>query len=146
MLSSQLEFSQFELQNANEMVKKNSSLADHLEENPGDYHTETVAIYQLNEAYEAVFKEARKLWRETVLKITYYYKKFYEIPPARTTTATTTTYLTVSSTGGANETQPESMGVYNKTSQTWSGRPVWQSTVTADRFFYYDGNNFPLII
>ena len=55
-----------------------------------------------------------------------------------------TTYpdtVTVSSTGGAAKSQPQSLGVYTKTPQTWSGRPVWQSTVRADRFLFYHGIN-----
>merc|ERR1711953_331342 len=48
--------------------------------------------------------------------------------------------LTVSSTGEAAEKQPESLGVYKKTTQTWSGRPVWMYTGRDDRFLFYNGD------
>ena len=47
--------------------------------------------------------------------------------------------MTVSSTGEAANKHPECLGVYKKTAQTWSGIPVWQSTVRDDRFFFYQG-------
>ena len=49
--------------------------------------------------------------------------------------------LTVSSTGGTADSQSSALGVYKKTNQTWSGRPVWKSTVRDDRFLFYHGNN-----
>ena len=56
------------------------------------------------------------------------------------------TTVTVSSTGGVASNQAECLGVYKKTPlQTWSGRPVWQSTVRDDRFLYYDGKNLEYI-
>jgi len=48
--------------------------------------------------------------------------------------------VTVSSTGAAAENQVWSMGVYKKTTQTWSGRPVWRHTGRDDRFLFYDGD------
>ena len=48
--------------------------------------------------------------------------------------------LTISSTGQTAETWPSVLGVYKMTNTTHSGRPVWQSTVRADRFFFYNGN------
>ena len=48
--------------------------------------------------------------------------------------------VTVSSTEGATEEQVSSMGVYKKTYQIHSGRPVWKSTVRDDRFLLYNGN------
>ena len=48
--------------------------------------------------------------------------------------------MTVSSTGGAAENVPHCLGVYKRTSQTWAGRPVWQSTVRDDRFLFYHGS------
>ena len=49
--------------------------------------------------------------------------------------------LTVSSTGGAADEQPESLGLYRKTTLIWSGRPVWQSTVSDDRYLFFNGSN-----
>ena len=49
--------------------------------------------------------------------------------------------VTVSSTEGAAEEQVSSMGVYKKTYQIHSGRPVWKSTVKDDRFLFYNGKN-----
>ena len=49
--------------------------------------------------------------------------------------------LTISSTGGTTETSPSVLGVYKRTNMTHSGRPVWQSTVRDDRYFFYNGIN-----
>ena len=49
--------------------------------------------------------------------------------------------VTVSSTGGAADQQGPALGVYQRTGQTHSGRPVWQNTVRPDRFLLYNGNN-----
>ena len=49
--------------------------------------------------------------------------------------------LTVSSTEGAADEQVKSLGVYKKTYQIHSGRPVWKSTVKDDRFLFYNGKN-----
>ena len=49
------------------------------------------------------------------------------------------TTVIVSSTGGVADLQAESLGVYTKTAHTYSGRPVWQSTVRDDRFLFYSG-------
>ena len=49
--------------------------------------------------------------------------------------------VTVSSTEGAADSQYQSLGVYKKTSQIRSGRPVWKSTVRDDRFLFYNGKN-----
>ena len=46
--------------------------------------------------------------------------------------------VTVSSSEGAADNVPHCLGVYKRTSQTWSGRPVWQSTVRDDRFLIYN--------
>ena len=54
--------------------------------------------------------------------------------------------LTVSSTGEAAEKQPESLGVYKITTQTWSGRPVWRHPGRDARFLFYDGKNLEYII
>ena len=54
--------------------------------------------------------------------------------------------VTVSSTGGASETVPSEMGVYKITNITHSGRPVWQSTVRDDSYFFYNGNNIPVMM
>ena len=51
------------------------------------------------------------------------------------------TTVTVSSTGEAADSQSQCLGVYKKTTQTWSGRPVYQSTVRDDRFLFYNGIN-----
>ena len=53
--------------------------------------------------------------------------------------------VTVSSTGDAADSQPESLGVYKITPHTWSGRPVWQHTVRDDRYLFYNGNNLEYI-
>ena len=47
--------------------------------------------------------------------------------------------VSVSSTGGALDKQSFCLGVYTKTSRTWSGKPVWQSTARDDRFLFYNG-------
>ena len=49
--------------------------------------------------------------------------------------------VTVSSTEGASDSQSASIGVYKKTYQIHSGRPVWKSTVKDDRFLFYNGKN-----
>jgi len=49
--------------------------------------------------------------------------------------------VTVSSTGVAADGHSDSMGVYTKTTQTRSGRPVWQHTGGSDRFFFYEDIN-----
>ena len=54
--------------------------------------------------------------------------------------------VTVSSTGGAMEIHPSEMGVYKITNITHSGRPVWQSTVREDRYFFYNGAYNNMII
>ena len=48
--------------------------------------------------------------------------------------------ISVSSRGGAAALHPQSMGVYEKTTLTWWGKPVWQSTVRDDSFLFYDGS------
>jgi len=48
--------------------------------------------------------------------------------------------VTVYSKGGAADYQPESLGVYKKTSRTWDGRPVWRHTGRSDRFLFYNGD------
>ena len=50
--------------------------------------------------------------------------------------------MTVSSTGGAADYQPESMGVYTITTRTWKGLPVWWHTGRSDRFLFYNDNNW----
>ena len=47
--------------------------------------------------------------------------------------------VSVYSRGGAADSQPQSLGVYEKTTLTWSGIAVWQST-DDKTFLYYDGN------
>jgi len=54
--------------------------------------------------------------------------------------------VTVSSTGAAADKQPECMGVYKRTPQTWSGRPVWKHTIRDDRFLFYHGAWFRWVI
>ena len=49
--------------------------------------------------------------------------------------------VTVSSTEGAADSQYQSLGVYKKTYQIHSGRPVWKSTFRDDRFLFYSGKN-----
>ena len=49
--------------------------------------------------------------------------------------------VTISSTGVSADSQSASMGVFIKTYQIHSGRPVWKSTGRDDRFLYYNGNN-----
>ena len=49
--------------------------------------------------------------------------------------------LTVSSTEDAADEQVASMGVYKKTYQIHSCRPVWKSTVKFDRYLFYSGKN-----
>ena len=66
------------------------------------------------------------------------YYSFYNITEGEPTYPTT---VTVSSTGGAADSQSKSMGVYEKTPRIWSGRPVWQNTARNDRFLFYNGNN-----
>ena len=46
----------------------------------------------------------------------------------------------ISSSGGSADSHSTSMGVYKKTYQIHSGRPVWKSTVRDDRFLFYNGN------
>ena len=48
--------------------------------------------------------------------------------------------VTISSTGGTSETWPSYLGVYKRTNMTNSGRPVWQSTSSDDRYLFYDGS------
>ena len=48
--------------------------------------------------------------------------------------------VTISSTEGAADSQFGSLGVFTKTYQIHSGRPVWKSTVRDDRFLFYNGN------
>ena len=52
--------------------------------------------------------------------------------------------VTISSTGGAANTQSQCLGIYKKTSQTWSGRPVWQNTARDDRFLFFHGKHFDI--
>ena len=52
----------------------------------------------------------------------------------------------VSSTGGALDKQSFCLGIYTKTSRTWSGKPVWQSTARDNRFLFYNGDNFHQIM
>ena len=47
--------------------------------------------------------------------------------------------VTVSSTGGAADSQSLSLSVYTKTYQIHSGRPVWKNTARDDRFLFYNG-------
>ena len=47
--------------------------------------------------------------------------------------------LTISSTGVS--VHPSIIGVYKKTYQIHSGRPVWKSTVRDDRFLFYNGKS-----
>ena len=48
----------------------------------------------------------------------------------------------VSSTGDALDKKSFCLGVYTKTSQTWSGKPVWVSTGRDDSFLFFHGDNF----
>ena len=48
--------------------------------------------------------------------------------------------VTISSTGGAADEQVASLGVYTRTYQIYSGRPVWKNTARDDRFLFYNGN------
>jgi len=56
------------------------------------------------------------------------------------------TIVELSSIGAANESQPESMGEYKKTSQTSMGRPVWEMISGDGRFFYYHGNQSKWVV
>ena len=47
--------------------------------------------------------------------------------------------VTISSTGGAVDSQTSCLGVYTKTYQIHSGRPVWKNTARDDRFLFYNG-------
>ena len=50
--------------------------------------------------------------------------------------------VTISSTGVSADSQSASMGVFIKTYQIHSGRPVWKNTARDDRFlFYSSGKN-----
>merc|ERR1712038_2239401 len=53
------------------------------------------------------------------------------------------TTVTVSSTGGAADYQPESLGVYRiSTTLTWKGLPVWWHIGRSDRYLFYNDNNW----
>ena len=49
-------------------------------------------------------------------------------------------FLLLSSTGVAADKYSGSLGLYGKTSRTWSGAPVWKLN-RRDRFLFYNGNN-----
>jgi len=52
--------------------------------------------------------------------------------------------VTVSSTGAAEYhfIYDGCLGVYRKTTQTWSDRPVWKHSGRDERFLFYNGKNY----
>ena len=54
--------------------------------------------------------------------------------------------VTISSTGGAAEVRPNTLGLYRQSgNETFYGRPVWRSVERKDRVLIFTGKTFNMV-